>query len=194
MTAGAIILISWGALAAVAGLELVETIREPDEYKGKVGGVGWMDAVMIARKKPFDDANPRDDFYQNLKEVVQPFVNRRYAFDPVAVNKGPSFKIYARAALTEPQEDKGQPRADKVSLRRKRLAAAKRRERAEGGNAKERPRQRQDGPRRPRVAMPGQAVPTGPRPDRQAADRERPARKGPARNRRNVKNNRPIKD
>lgn len=83
---------SWAALCAVSGLELTESIREPDN--SEVSGAGWGDSAVVATKPHFKSGEAREAFYQNLRENVAPFKARRYHFEPAVLNEGKCFQEY----------------------------------------------------------------------------------------------------
>jgi len=84
---------SWGALCALTGLELIETLREDPKTKG-IPGAGWLDAGVIARKPVFESPEASQAFYANLAEITAPFKARRYDFQPPALNEGKCFQEY----------------------------------------------------------------------------------------------------
>lgn len=85
---------SWAALCAVSGLELTESIREPDN--SEVSGAGWGDSAVVATKPRFKSGEAREAFYQNLRETVAPFKTRRYHFEPAVLNEGKCFQEYMK--------------------------------------------------------------------------------------------------
>jgi SAM-dependent methyltransferase len=86
---------SWGALCALTGLEVVETLREDLKTKG-VPGAGWLDAGVIARKPTFETPEASEAFYANLAEITAPFRARRYDFQPPALNEGQCYTEYKK--------------------------------------------------------------------------------------------------
>jgi SAM-dependent methyltransferase len=85
---------SWMALCAVAGVELEETMFEPDEHRGKVTGVDWRDSAVVARKPVLGSEDATKAFYARLASLVAPF-EEKLELKIAEANLGPVFARYA---------------------------------------------------------------------------------------------------
>ena len=61
---------SWASLCAYVGLELLESYREQPSWRKIIPGTYWKDAMMVARKPHFDDADERSIFYTRIDAIV----------------------------------------------------------------------------------------------------------------------------
>lgn len=95
---------AWMALCAMAGVELEETIFEPEENRDRVEGAKWRDSVVVARKPVFGTEGERATFYDRIAGLTAPFAAERFDLVVREANEGPVFARYEeRVAAGEGQ-------------------------------------------------------------------------------------------
>lgn len=61
---------AWSATCEYVGLELVESYREPLNWRKVIPGVYWVDTMMVARKPDFGSTDERAHFYARIEAIV----------------------------------------------------------------------------------------------------------------------------
>ncbi|MDO9472280.1 MAG: methyltransferase domain-containing protein [Caulobacter sp.] len=95
---------SWGAMAALAGLEIEEVYFETDETALQVPGGLWRDSMMIARK-PVEDAAQAAIAQERRTQVTQPFRGGFGKFEAVGHRYGPAVEAYRSSVTTDAKRE-----------------------------------------------------------------------------------------
>ena len=90
---------AWAPLCSMSGLEVVETIAEPEDYGDRIDGSLWRDSAVVARKPVFGSTAENTQFYQKIASITAPFWNHDFDVKVVEENKGPVFATYMESAL-----------------------------------------------------------------------------------------------
>jgi SAM-dependent methyltransferase len=80
------------ALAAYAGLEILESYKEEPRWRKITFGQRWLDWMMVARKPRFESSGDAEMFYRRLAAIVE----TRTSF-PATASEGPVITSYESA-------------------------------------------------------------------------------------------------